>query len=106
MSLLQRTRVGSDRTGCEADWCALGAAGTHGNPNTLPQACRPRLSRVHWSYICLDEGHRLKNAACKLNAELRTYRADHRLLLTGGRGSSHCTIHERCRSKVHQRLDP
>ncbi|KAL4430828.1 hypothetical protein ABPG75_006084 [Micractinium tetrahymenae] len=44
---------------------------------------RPRLSRVHWSYICVDEGHRLKNAGCKLNAELRTYRAGHRLLLTG-----------------------
>ena len=24
--------------------------------------CSPRLSRVRWSYICVDEGHRLKNA--------------------------------------------
>lgn len=47
------------------------------------EACRPRLSRVHWGYICVDEGHRLKNAGCKLNAELRAYRTDHRLLLTG-----------------------
>ena len=44
---------------------------------------RPRLSRVAWAYIILDEGHRLKNAECKLNAEMRFYTAQHRLLLTG-----------------------
>ena len=27
----------------------------------------------------MDEGHRLKNAGCKLNAELKLYRAGHRL---------------------------
>jgi len=31
----------------------------------------------------IDEGHRLKNAGCKLNGELRAYKADHRLLITG-----------------------
>ena len=35
----------------------------------------------------MDEGHRLKNAACKLNAELRAYSAAHRLLLTGARAA-------------------
>ncbi|PRW58677.1 chromatin structure-remodeling complex SYD-like isoform X1 [Chlorella sorokiniana] len=44
---------------------------------------KPRLSRVHWGYLVVDEGHRLKNAGCKLNAELKGYRTDHRLLLTG-----------------------
>jgi SNF2 family DNA or RNA helicase len=39
---------------------------------------------VPWSYLVVDEGHRLKNAACKLNAELRAYSTQHRLLLTGG----------------------
>jgi SNF2 family DNA or RNA helicase len=33
----------------------------------------------------VDEGHRLKNSACKLNAELRAYSTSHRLLLTGAK---------------------
>ena len=45
--------------------------------------CRPRLARVPWSYIVIDEGHRLKSAGCKLNTELKQYKAAHRLLLTG-----------------------
>ena len=44
---------------------------------------RPRLSSMHWEYIIIDEGHRLKNAGCKLNAELSRYSTGHRLLLTG-----------------------
>ena len=48
-----------------------------------PPPPRPRLARIPWQYIVLDEGHRLKNAACKLNTELRAYSATHRLLLTG-----------------------
>jgi SNF2 family DNA or RNA helicase len=44
---------------------------------------RPRLARIPWAYIIIDEGHRLKNAGCKLNAELRLYGSAHRLLLTG-----------------------
>ncbi|KAK2079294.1 hypothetical protein QBZ16_002985 [Prototheca wickerhamii] len=43
----------------------------------------PRLSAIHWSHIIIDEGHRLKNAKCKLNTELRAFTAEHRLLLTG-----------------------
>lgn len=44
---------------------------------------RPRLSKVPWHYIIIDEGHRIKNASCKLNSELRHYQSNHRLLLTG-----------------------
>ena len=44
---------------------------------------RPRLARVRWGYIVVDEGHRLKNAGCRLNAELKGYCTQHRLLLTG-----------------------
>ena len=69
----------------------------------------PRLSRIAWTHLIIDEGeapwqaagserhthwcavtrallmtgHRLKNASCKLNTELRRYRSKHRLLLTG-----------------------
>lgn len=44
---------------------------------------RPKLSKMHWHYIIIDEGHRIKNASCKLNAELKHYQSSHRLLLTG-----------------------
>ena len=44
---------------------------------------RPRLASIPWSYIIIDEGHRLKNSGCKLNSELAHYRATNRLLLTG-----------------------
>ncbi|XP_043710846.1 chromatin structure-remodeling complex protein SYD-like isoform X2 [Telopea speciosissima] len=44
---------------------------------------RPRLSKIHWHYIIIDEGHRIKNASCKLNADLKHYQSSHRLLLTG-----------------------
>ncbi|XP_042420357.1 chromatin structure-remodeling complex protein SYD-like isoform X1 [Zingiber officinale] len=44
---------------------------------------RPKLSKIHWHYIIIDEGHRIKNASCKLNGDLRNYQSSHRLLLTG-----------------------
>ncbi|KAG9444458.1 hypothetical protein H6P81_015798 [Aristolochia fimbriata] len=44
---------------------------------------RPKLSKIHWRYIIIDEGHRIKNASCKLNADLKHYQSSHRLLLTG-----------------------
>ena len=47
-----------------------------------------QLSAVQWHYIILDEGHRLKNGKCRLNAELRKYNAAHRLLLTGALSSA------------------
>ncbi|KAL0389353.1 UNVERIFIED_CONTAM: Chromatin structure-remodeling complex protein SYD [Sesamum calycinum] len=44
---------------------------------------RPKLSKIQWHLIIIDEGHRIKNASCKLNADLKHYRSNHRLLLTG-----------------------
>lgn len=44
---------------------------------------RPKLSKIQWHYIIIDEGHRIKNASCKLNADLKYYQSSHRLLLTG-----------------------
>jgi SNF2 family DNA or RNA helicase len=45
---------------------------------------RPRLCRLPWRHMIIDEGHRLKSAECKLNAELKHYKARSKLLLTGG----------------------
>jgi SNF2 family DNA or RNA helicase len=44
---------------------------------------RPCLSKVKWAYIVVDEGHRLKNVGCKLATELKLFKADNRLLITG-----------------------
>ena len=42
------------------------------------------LSKVDWSYIIVDEGHRMKNAQSKLTLTLsKFYKSQHRLLLTG-----------------------
>ena len=42
------------------------------------------LSKVHWKYMIIDEGHRMKNHHCKLTMNLNTYyTSPHRLLLTG-----------------------
>mmetsp|Transcript_975 Transcript_975/g.2405 ORF Transcript_975/g.2405 Transcript_975/m.2405 type:complete len:1009 (+) Transcript_975:3343-6369(+) len=42
------------------------------------------LSKVHWSYIVVDEGHRMKNSKSKFATVLGfQYQSDHRLLLTG-----------------------
>ena len=53
----------------------------------------PLLSSIPWHYLIVDEGHRLKNGACKLNACLRQYSTEHRILLTGDRwhNASHAT---------------
>lgn len=44
---------------------------------------RPRLSKIKWQHLIIDEGHRIKNANCKLNTDLKHYSAKNRLLLTG-----------------------
>lgn len=44
---------------------------------------RKFLSSYGWTYIIVDEGHRLKNMNCRLIKELLTYRSANRLLLTG-----------------------
>eukprot|EP01096_Ripella_sp_DP13-Kostka_P016088 TRINITY_DN771_c0_g3_i2.p1 TRINITY_DN771_c0_g3~~TRINITY_DN771_c0_g3_i2.p1 ORF type:complete len:1469 (-),score=859.98 TRINITY_DN771_c0_g3_i2:128-4390(-) len=42
------------------------------------------LSKVNWNYIIVDEGHRMKNAKCKLTISLsKYYKSRHRVLLTG-----------------------
>lgn len=42
------------------------------------------LSRIRWQYIIIDEGHRMKNANCKLAMTLGVrYKSRNRLLLTG-----------------------
>lgn len=39
--------------------------------------------QIQFQYIVVDEGHRLKNFDCRLLKELRTIRANNRLLLSG-----------------------
>ena len=46
-------------------------------------AIRSMLNDIEWSYIVVDEGHRLKNRNCRLGIELRKITSKHRLLLTG-----------------------
>ena len=41
------------------------------------------LHEVTWTYIVVDEGHRLKNRNCRLGQELRRIPSKHRMLLTG-----------------------
>ncbi|XP_067938071.1 lymphocyte-specific helicase-like isoform X2 [Watersipora subatra] len=44
---------------------------------------RQYLMSMHWKYLIVDEGHRIKNAQCRLIKELRLYDSTHRVLLTG-----------------------
>lgn len=44
---------------------------------------RPNFMSSRWSYLVVDEGHRLKNMNCKLIQELKQFTAANRLLLTG-----------------------
>ncbi|OJJ49915.1 hypothetical protein ASPZODRAFT_89549 [Penicilliopsis zonata CBS 506.65] len=44
---------------------------------------RKFLSQYRWSYIVVDEGHRLKNMNCRLIKELMSYSSANRLLITG-----------------------
>jgi ATP-dependent DNA helicase len=41
------------------------------------------LSKLHYKYLVVDEGHRLKNNNCLLVQELKRLVADNKLLLTG-----------------------
>ena len=41
------------------------------------------LQRWEWAYVVVDEGHRLKNADCRLLRELGTLNTNNKLLLTG-----------------------
>ncbi|KAM5545483.1 hypothetical protein V8D89_000521 [Ganoderma adspersum] len=44
---------------------------------------RAELSRYHWGFIVVDEGHRLKNIDCVLMREIKKIPADARMVLTG-----------------------
>ncbi|EPS42286.1 hypothetical protein H072_3739 [Dactylellina haptotyla CBS 200.50] len=45
---------------------------------------RPILSKIKWSYLIIDEGHRMKNSESKLSFTLTTYyTVRYRLILTG-----------------------
>ncbi|CAK9294042.1 unnamed protein product [Gordionus sp. m RMFG-2023] len=41
------------------------------------------LNRFHWSYLIIDEGHRIKNYKCMLFRVLKGFHSANRLLLTG-----------------------
>lgn len=49
----------------------------------MPLRDKKFLSLVKWCYTVVDEGHRLKNYNSLLSIELRKYRTESRLLLTG-----------------------
>lgn len=44
---------------------------------------RRALSKFHWGFIVVDEGHRLKNIDCKLMTEIKEIPAGARMVLTG-----------------------
>ncbi|XP_057198080.1 lymphoid-specific helicase [Triplophysa rosa] len=44
---------------------------------------RKFLQRLHWNYLIVDEGHRIKNLNCRLVQELKMLPTDNKLLLTG-----------------------
>ncbi|XP_071987144.1 lymphoid-specific helicase [Engystomops pustulosus] len=44
---------------------------------------RQILQHRSWKYMILDEGHRIKNMNCRLIRELKQFRSDNKLLLTG-----------------------
>ncbi|KAM6182858.1 lymphoid-specific helicase isoform 2-T2 [Erethizon dorsatum] len=44
---------------------------------------RNALQHCFWTYLIVDEGHRIKNTKCRLIRELKRFNADNKLLLTG-----------------------
>nr|XP_056706530.1 lymphoid-specific helicase [Euleptes europaea] len=44
---------------------------------------RHSLQNFYWKYLIVDEGHRIKNMNCRLVKELKQFRTDNKLLLTG-----------------------
>lgn len=46
-------------------------------------SAKSALSRIRWSYIVIDEAHRLKNEHSLLSRIVRIFSCDHRLLITG-----------------------
>ncbi|MGG1553536.1 DEAD/DEAH box helicase [Paenibacillus ferrarius] len=50
---------------------------------TLALADQTELASLAWQSFCLDEAQHIKNAHTKLAAAVRTFRAEHRIALTG-----------------------
>lgn len=44
---------------------------------------RKYLANFGWTFLVIDEGHRIKNLDCRLIRELQNYRSANRLLITG-----------------------
>ncbi len=44
---------------------------------------RKFLDKFGWTFLVIDEGHRIKNMDCRLIRELQNYRSANRLLITG-----------------------
>lgn len=45
--------------------------------------CLPRLKKFKWSYVIIDEAHRLKNEMSVLSKNLRLFTTDFKILITG-----------------------
>lgn len=45
--------------------------------------CLPKLKKFKWRYIIIDEAHRLKNEMSVLSKNLRSFKTDLKLLITG-----------------------
>jgi SNF2 family DNA or RNA helicase len=69
---------------CSAPPTVALTAGGPSQYSVLAYVVPPAAHRFRRRCIIVDEGHRLKNADCKLSRELRAYRSRARLLLTGG----------------------
>lgn len=41
------------------------------------------LKKIHWHYVVVDEGHRMKNEFNNFSKILRTFKTDNRLIITG-----------------------
>ena len=45
--------------------------------------CHPNLKKYHWTYLIIDEAHKIKNDESNLSQLVRKLNSDHRLLITG-----------------------
>ncbi len=45
--------------------------------------CKSALKKIHWEYIVVDEAHRLKNDESLLSRNLREFKSNSKLLMTG-----------------------
>ncbi|KAM6182859.1 lymphoid-specific helicase isoform 3-T3 [Erethizon dorsatum] len=54
-------------------------------PTMLYHGSQQDRRKLHcfWTYLIVDEGHRIKNTKCRLIRELKRFNADNKLLLTG-----------------------